>query len=276
MTNHTIWSADEAWLNTYAEVLTFGNAASPRGKKILEIPHHTIAVNMKYPVVSIPARDLNYRFMMTEALWILSGRKDVGMLTAVNKHMQQFSDDGTTLAGAYGPEIMSQINYVVAKLIEDRDTRQATMTLWKKNPAASKDIPCTVAMDFKIRDDLLNCHVFMRSSDVWLGLPYDIFAFSAVAHYVASCYNSDVKMNNVQAIPGVLYLTAASTHVYEHNISSGDTSFLVPPPQRRRAPNWELLTPVEVLGALRIMTETRRGDVRRWWERSAFDPEDVV
>jgi thymidylate synthase len=196
--------------------------------------------------------------MAAEALWILDGSDQLSELVRYNPNMAAFSDDGVTLAGAYGPRIMPQIPYVVSKLREDRDTRQAALTIWTPSPAPSKDIPCTVAMDFKVRDGKLNLHVFMRSSDIWLGLPYDVFSFSCVAYLVCSILG-DVT-------PGTLYLTAASSHLYERHWGEkiGDppeTECLsVPETYWSRGPS-------NLKASLKILRDSRKGDVARWWER---------
>jgi thymidylate synthase len=67
----------------------------------------------------------------------------------------------------------------------------------------------------------------MRSSDAWLGLPYDIFNFSMITAKVACMYN---KLQADKIRLGDLYLTMASSHLYEQNIEAvnaclaGDTA----------------------------------------------------
>lgn len=215
------------WLCHLAHIMAAGERVVPRGKDTLEVRQHTTIVDMRRPVLINESRKLNYQFMLAEAVWILSGSDSVAEIAPYNKHIAQFSDDGKVFAGAYGPKIAEQIPYVVSTLMHDINTRQACMTIWRQNPPPSKDIPCTVAMDFKVRNGKLNCHVFMRSSDVWLGLPYDVFTFSMVAHYVAAMYNKLTReakgadlfaSENPKPAPilqiGELYLTAASSHIY--------------------------------------------------------------
>jgi hypothetical protein len=40
-------------------------------------------------------------------------------------------------------------------------------------------------MQFLIRHDLLHCVVTMRSNDLWLGFPYDVFTFTQIQRYLA-------------------------------------------------------------------------------------------
>ena len=213
-------SLNDVWLDTLFSIVRHGERLKPRGMEILELEHKRLELDMTQTVLTIPDRLLSHNFMLAEAEWILTGSNEVAPLVQYAKRMASFSDDGVTLAGAYGPRIISQLDYVVGKLFEDRDTRQATLSIWTPNPAPSKDIPCTVAMDFKIRQNLLNIHVFMRSSDVWLGLPYDAFSFSMVATEVARQYNNRLRADLLaeeMVYPGTLYLTAASSHLYMLN-----------------------------------------------------------
>lgn len=250
---------DIAWRSTFLKVLAQGQVCSPRGKKIVELDHHTVQVDMNYPVLRLPDRKVNYRFMAAEALWICSGRDDVAFLDTYNPNMKNFSDDGVTLSGAYGPRINPQLSHVLQKLIDDRDTRQATLTIWSPNPPLTKDYPCTIAMDFKIRRGKLNLHVFMRSSDIWLGLPYDVFSFTMVAAKVLAQYKS-LTAQQVQL--GTLYLTAASSHLYEDHW--GKSVDMVSDPG---GPMPAEMTTARQLPLLNDLKDTRKGDPLRWWEK---------
>lgn len=208
-------TADEAWLELLRRILNEGHNHKCRGMSTLEILHDVnVVVDLNHTVVTIPDRKLNYRFMAAEALWIASGRNDVEFLTAVNPRMAEFSDDGRTLSGAYGPRIRPQVPYVLQSLMRDRDTRQAALTIWTPNPGHSKDIPCSIAMVFSIRENRLHQHVFMRSSDAWLGIPYDVFSFSVLAYEIACGYNS---LKNEPIGLGKLTITCTSSHLYEEH-----------------------------------------------------------
>lgn len=216
-------NATRAWMGTLEDLILHGNEVAPRGQPTLELLQHTIAVDLEQPVVVAPTRRVSEKFLGAEAYWILSGDDRVETIAPFNKHIAQFSDDGERFFGAYGPKILDQLEYVVNKLVEDEDTRQAGLTLWRENPPTTKDVPCTIAMFFSIRDGRLNAHVYMRSSDVWLGVPYDVFNFSMVAMLVlcrlntgrARAYAGSERARIIE--PGALYLTAASRHLYVRN-----------------------------------------------------------
>jgi thymidylate synthase len=237
-------NADQAWLSALRYLLDpttegGGQLVGPRGMGTIERQAVMTTVDMSRPIVTAPSRKLNYRFMAAEAYWILTGDNRVETIEPYCKEIAKFSDDGEVFAGAYGPRIIEQLPFVLRKLAEDTDTRQAVLTIWKESPPNSADIPCTVAMVFQLRRNELDLHVFMRSSDAWLGCPYDIFSFSMVAFFVCGLYNNAIvdpwqviNMLEVEKAalvarypepdeikPGTLYLQAASLHLYERDIA---------------------------------------------------------
>lgn len=257
----------QAWLRSVAEVLTYGAHVAPRGKPTKEIPQRTMKVDMRRPVLMVAERKLSYKFMAAEAFWILKGSDLVSEIKDYNAHISQFSDDGERFFGAYGPKIVGQLDYVVAKLRADNDTRQAGLTIWRENPPETKDVPCTVAVFFNIRNKKLNCHVFMRSSDVWLGVPYDVFNFSMLSHLVCGLLNFDRLSTDVFE-PGTLFLTAASSHLYDTNWADAERCILaMDVPEQPETPkvmwndHWYLM---ELLERLR---DSKPGDQDRWWEQ---------
>ena len=214
VTNH----ANLAWVIELSGVLESGNDVAPRGQVTKELLQQTSVIDMRRPVITLPERKLSTKFLGGEAYWILSGDNRVETIVPYNKNIANYSDDDKTFFGAYGPRIMSQLDYVVDKLKSDSDTRQAVLTIWRENPPETKDVPCTVAVNFMIRDHKLNCHVYMRSNDLWLGFPYDVFNFSMLSHLVCCRLNAFVVENGGVIIePGTLYHTASSRHIYEQH-----------------------------------------------------------
>lgn len=280
-------SFNETWTQLLLDVVSKGRETSPRGKLTRELPQHTIEVDIRKPVLTVPERKLNYKFMAAEAFWMLSGDDSVDGVAPWNKNIAQFSDDGERFFGAYGPKIRGQLAYVVNKLLEDPDSRQAVLTIWRENPPQTKDVPCTVAMTFNIRADpralsfrVLNAHVFMRSNDIWLGTPYDVFNFSMVAHLVTGVLNfaGCTKAGWLPVEPGSLYLTAASSHLYAMNFEQvsailNSTSFPIhqaPTPAKLFLCTFKPLTEPErvLLDSLKELRESSPGDPLRWWEKS--------
>jgi thymidylate synthase len=271
-----LFSINNAWLRGLDNLLRFGEHISPRGIDTLEIPQATFTINMLKPVLTIPERSLNYRFMAAEALWILNGDNRVETIAPYNSKISQFSDDGKTFFGAYGPEFVKQLPYVVRKLIDDPNSRQAGMTFWRQCPPATKDVPCTVALFFQIRGRRLNVHVFMRSSDIWLGLPYDVFNFSMIGHMVCAYINKHTagqlqrKLLNEDIVsPNLLYLTAASSHLYRQDVDPARACCKTSRPlfgEQSDTPPGMHLDPNFLESKLELVRDRPAKDGHRWWE----------
>lgn len=206
--------ADYIWKDALDDIFFFGTERAPRGVKTLEVLQHKTVVNINNCILLNPVRNLSYKFMANEAYWILTGDNRVETIQEHAPSIKQFSDDGKYFFGAYGPKIIDQLPYVCKALADDRLSRQAYINIWREKPSQSKDIPCTVGLQFMIRDAELNVFSFMRSSDVWLGWPYDIFNMSMVA-YVVKLLLSEIY--GIEVDLGKVYLTANSFHLYEKN-----------------------------------------------------------
>jgi thymidylate synthase len=257
---------DECWLKTLQHVLTDGDLVEPRGKKTREFLHHTVRVDMRYPVLTHPDRRLSYQFMAAEAFWILNGDDSVAGIAPYNKRIAEFSDDGIKFFGAYGPKIKDQFGYVMRALSDDRDTRQAGLTIWRECPPKTKDVPCTIAIFANIRKRQLNLSVFMRSSDMWLGLPYDIFNFSMLGHLFCCAWNETHAADD-RVTPGIVFLTAASMHLYAVNtaaalnVSRDYVARPTPTPDKL----WQSET--VLMETLMVLRDTEKGSTLRWWEQ---------
>lgn len=206
--------SDSAWVGLCNAVIKEGNVCFPRGKGTQEIINGSACFDMTRPIITMVDRKLNYKFMAAEAYWILSGRNDVSFLSQHVSAMKNFSDDGVFLSGAYGPAVVDQLPYIVKTLTEDKESRQAVMTIWRPRPGPSKDIPCTISVQFLIRSNMLFTVYNMRSSDIWLGVPYDWFSFSCLSAYVALLLRKQYP--NLRL--GALSYNAGSCHMYDDDV----------------------------------------------------------
>ena len=90
------------------------------------------------------------------------------------------SDDGITVNSNYGYCIKSkygfdQWEYIKSMLSKNPESRQAVIHIKTADNTESKDVNCTVCLQFIIRDNKLYMTTYMRSNDIWLGFPYDVF-----------------------------------------------------------------------------------------------------
>lgn len=255
---------NRAWMDHIYALLEHGESVKPRDMLTKEIMNKQISFDMRYPILGYEDRHLSYKYCAAEAYWILTGDNRTETLVPYNKNMINFSDDGVTYFGAYGPKIVSQIDYVIDTLAKDNSTRQAGLTIWRENPPHTKDVPCTIGMFFSIRDGHLNASVFMRSSDAWLGVPYDAFTFTMVACYVLAELKNKHK---IDIALGTLTITAVSAHLYEQNFEAARNCLGKQPKWVNVAvPESIYRTKEDLLEYLKNLRETKPGDKLRWWE----------
>lgn len=204
----------EAWLDKIGSIMVDGRTVNPRQRETKELSPSSFTFDMTRPVLNNRARKLGYKFMLAEAAWIMSGMNTVRDIAPFSNRISEFSDDGFFFKGAYGPKVVDQLPYVVETLAKDTSSRQAVINIWRENPRGSKDVPCTLSLQFLIRDQTLNCVATMRSSDAWLGLPYDSFNFTMISSGVILLYRS---MTGKYLELGSLTINAGSGHIYADN-----------------------------------------------------------
>lgn len=211
-------TAGEAWARLLMGLLDKGELSAPRGKPC----HETLGVQVRVDdmlknVVAQPSRRVNYRFAVAEWLWTLFGRSDVRTIAQYNARMAEFSDDGLSLHGAYGPRIRPQWQRALDRLRSDPDTRQAVIDVHGPIDLVSvtKDVPCTLSLQFLARRDKLHLVVCMRSSDAWLGFPYDVFNFSMLGNVMAA---------QLALVPGSITMNLGSSHLYAEDREKADQS----------------------------------------------------
>lgn len=81
---------------------------------------------------------------------------------------------------------VTQYEWVVSQLARNLDSRKAFININQPHHKGTKsqDFPCTIGMQFFVRQNHLCCAVSSRSTDIYTGLPYDMGFFSFVAELV--------------------------------------------------------------------------------------------
>ena len=206
-------NVNDTYKNFVNRIMTYGDNVICRGYETKEIISNIAMINMKNPLLTLEKRKICYRFAFAEAAWILSGDNHCEPMQSFSKTIGNFSDDEEFFAGAYGPKILDQLPYIIDCFKRDLGTRQAVINIWRERPYPSKDIPCTLSIQFFIRDNILHIVDNMRSSDAWLGVPYDWFNFSMLGAYVTLLLKQTL---NIGLSLGNLYFHAASSHIYNN------------------------------------------------------------
>lgn len=228
------------------------------GVKEIVRPTTLILESVDFPFVVSDVRKPNYKFGLLEAAWMIMGSDSATIFEGVNPKMVEYSDDGVTLFGAYGPRLEDQMDGVLESIRRDPNTRQAVITTWipfEKTPPLreTKDTPCTVAWHFQHRDGRLNLTVFMRSNDVWMGLPYDILSFTSVQRVVAALLGM---------VPGTYNHVVSNLHLYEPHFKLAEELANEILPEYIPVVSGDGESPISIAGRSWIYAQSAIGDVK--------------
>ena len=188
-----------------------GEWIAPRGLKSLEIQNFTYSLGPYVRFNNFQGRNFNLKYLKREIAWYI--KADPTDLS-IAEHAAQWgkivangklnSNYGAYWFGKYG------VCNIVRILEDDPMSRRAVIPMYGTDvdhmDIEAKDVPCTIAMEFRIRDNRLNCRAIMRSQDILWGMANDIPTFSILQEIIAALL--DVQL-------GVLTISVGSFHVYE-------------------------------------------------------------
>ena len=219
-------NATEALPDLLKNVLRYGHETASRNGKTKELTMQQITLAEPDLYITTPGRRVSLPAQIAETMWILSGRNDVGWLSHYLPRAAEFSDDGETWRGGYGPRLrdweyshdgdswssgIDQLKHIVGLLKQDPETRRAVFNIYNPqiDTAPGKDIPCNNWVHFLPREGKLHAHVAIRSNDLfwgWSGI--NAFEWTALLDIVAGLTGLE---------PGSITFSISSLHLYERH-----------------------------------------------------------
>lgn len=191
---------DPETLSIVKEVLTHGSKVNSRYGPCIEL----IGGRVEYPSsMLITKKNMNYSLGWMELLQVIDGSFDPEAIKRVapNANHSLFTE-----AMAYGPRLKDQMEELIASLKYVPDTRQAVVFIGKSWDHMSPSLPCTLTIQFLVRQGVVHSVVSMRSWDLCRGLPYDWIVFSGLTVAVSRCLGLEA---------GNVTVHAGSAHIYE-------------------------------------------------------------
>lgn len=150
-----------------------------------------------------------------EYYWFVNGGTTTHYLKKNGIHWwDDFADPFGNLGKTYGHQLRNfngffdQYSYILDELRYAR-SRRAHISLWNPTELNETKIPvCYTGFTFVKTEDKLNMSMHFRSSDAFLGLPYDIIVGTLLLRDIAQL--SNLKL-------GVLNLVLDDVHIYENH-----------------------------------------------------------
>ena len=177
----------------------------------------TVIDNPLDNIVKSKVRNLSMKYAIGELLWYISANNSVKGISKYSKMWEKLSDDGVTVNSNYGYCIkkkfgFDQYEYVKEMLTKDKNSRQAVIHIKEPSDKQSKDVNCTVCLQFLVRNKKLYMTTYMRSNDIWLGFPYDVFNFTCLQILLSMELGLDL---------GSYTHIVGSLHLYKKNKKEG-------------------------------------------------------
>lgn len=141
----------------------------------------------------LPYRNISAKYSDEELKWYWSADNKCDTIGKYASLWLKLTDDGITNNSAYGYILFrkygyNQVEQIIELLKKDPTSRRAILNISDPtlNKIETKDLQCTVGIQFLIRDNELQETVYMRSNDVYFGLPYDYIFFMTLGEYIAN------------------------------------------------------------------------------------------
>jgi thymidylate synthase len=239
----------QQYLDCLAQVLENGEARPDRtGTGTLSIFGLQMRFNLGDGFPAVTTKRLAWRSVVSELLWFIEGSGDEYRLREilhgerytdkktiwtdnaqadywVNKRLQRHPGD---LGRVYGVQWrrwrkpLVRINKVVlqnhdqlleliAGIKSDPYSRRHIITAWNPGELDLMALPpCHMMSQFYVSNGRLSCHMYQRSADMFLGVPFNIASYALFTHLIAQVCNLDV---------GELIITFGDAHIYNNHIN---------------------------------------------------------
>lgn len=152
-----------------------------------------------------------------EVAWYLVGTQDVTWMRQHAPFWDKFvEEDRTTVLSAYGYRWREhfgrdQIGLAIEALKADSSDRRAFVSAWDPGldglgAVGQRNVPCPVGFTLHVIGNRLHSTLLIRSSDAFVGLPYDVMGHALLMTSIAASLGVEL---------GVLQVSAAHLHLYE-------------------------------------------------------------
>lgn len=130
-----------------------------------------------------------------------------------NRYVEQ-QDFGPAFHGgrrlAVDKREIDQLTNLIEGIKTDPNGRRHILTAWNVAELDQMALPpCHVLAQFYVNNGKLSCHMYQRSVDVFLGLPFNIASYALLTHMIAQVCDLDV---------GELIISTGDTHIYTNHV----------------------------------------------------------
>lgn len=229
------------YLDLLRHVLNNGCLKDDRtGTGTLSIFGHQTRFDLQNGFPLLTTKKMHLKSIIHELLWFLRGDTNVRYLhdNGVTIWDEWVNEDGE-LGPVYGYQWRSwpmpdgshvdQIAGLVDTIRQNPDSRRLIVSAWNISDISRMALPpCHLLFQMYVAEGKLSCQVYQRSTDVFLGLPFNIASYALLTMMLA-------QVTGLQ--PGELIHTSGDTHLYLNHI---DQAYLQLSRRPRSLPTMQL------------------------------------
>lgn len=238
MTNSQEAKNEQGYLNLLQKILDEGTEKGDRtGTGTISYFGAQLRFDLSEGFPLFTTKKVHFKSIVHELLWFLSGSTNVkylqdnkvkiwddwataeqtarfgreaGELGPVYGH--QWRNYGATKKedGSYNSDGIDQIANVIHDIKHNPNSRRLIVSGW--NPAEANEValpPCHTLFQFFVANGKLSCQLYQRSSDTFIGLPFNISSYFLLLMIVAKICDLEV---------GEFVWTGGDCHIYNNHI----------------------------------------------------------
>jgi thymidylate synthase len=191
------------------------------GTGTLSIFGHQMRFDLSKGFPLLTTKKLYTRAIFYELLWFLRGDTNIKYLHDHNVHIwDQWADADGNLGPIYGRqwrswngpsgETIDQIRWLVNEIMDNPSSRRLIVSAWNVADLRFMALPpCHCLFQFYVADKRLSCHLYQRSGDTFLGVPFNIASYALLTHMIAHVTGLH---------PGEFVHTIGDAHIYLNHI----------------------------------------------------------
>ena len=225
----------KAYQDLLADVLSNGVEKGDRtGTGTLSVFGRQFRHNLEDGFPLLTTKKLHFKSIINEMIWFLNGDTNTKWL---KEHGVRIWDEWATEDGDLGPiygkqwtawptqdgKTINQIDYVVHTLKTNPNSRRILFHGWNVEYLPDESVspqenarngkmalpPCHLLYQFYVANNKLSAHLYIRSSDLLLGNPYNLAGVSFLTHMLAQQCDLGV---------GEVVVTMGDAHIYLNHI----------------------------------------------------------
>ncbi|MEI8362963.1 MAG: thymidylate synthase [Betaproteobacteria bacterium] len=224
----------QQYLDVLKDILDNGTKKGDRtGTGTTSVFGRQIRHNLAHGFPLLTTKKLHFKSIANELIWFLSGSTNIEWL---NQQGVSIWNEWATETGDLGPVYgkqwtawptkdggsINQIDYVIDTLKNNPNSRRILFHAWnveylpdesispQENASTGKMAlpPCHLLYQFYVADKKLSCQLYIRSSDSFLGLPYNTASLALLTHMIAQ---------QCDLIPHEIVISIGDLHAYANH-----------------------------------------------------------